>query len=95
MRGELVPVWVSCGVGKGMRKVFATLTCPLDSEDGISQAAEGAAAELYDQGVIDEGEFPVVVTVHREAQSAPLGARLVDMEVRPVFTVYETGGNEK
>lgn len=88
---KIVPVWASVGKNNIRRKVFVPLTRGLKTDVGVDEAAHGCVAELYNQGVVGEDEFPVLVMVFESSEGAePLGQKLVDMEIRPVFTVYET-----
>jgi hypothetical protein len=82
MSDPLTPVYVTFGGSKMRRKVFV--------REELSLAAGDAASSLYDQGVIEDGDFPVVIAIYRNHEDAePIGRRTVDMDIRPIFQVYE------
>lgn len=83
------PVYVTVGKSTIRRKVFVDLPHGLGKPCDIDQAVHDAAAELFNQGVIPEGDFPVRVSLFRNFEDLqPIAFRTVDMEVRPQFTVY-------
>lgn len=84
------PLFFTLGKSTVRRKVFVDLPYGLGKPCDIDKAVHDATAELYGQGVIDDGSFPVQVNLFVGLEDAePIASRTVDMEVRPQFTVYQ------
>lgn len=93
MSTNFKPVFVTVGKSTIRRKVFVDLPHGLGKSCDIDQAIHDAAAELFNQGVIPEADFPVQVSLYNHWKDAePVGSRTVDMEIRPQFTVYQIEG---